>query len=395
MLTSRTIATVGLLLVARASCGYDLNSWPTHYTFDDGTDIALIGVYRYDVNDFSNDRLPNGKSAFENAHTNRRKELGLTLKKSGVYDAIVDFEYESRTWLDTFLRIQSKAFLGTDYGAFRVGYTKTPVGFEGVTATKADSFLELALPSAAVFEGRRTGIDWAFERPQYVLNLGYYCCKDLLGDNHGHTIGARAAWTPIKAAGEVLHLGLSASSEHRDSFVDGRGIEHAPSVRLSAPPEAGLTPVRLIDDGSLSNADRVDRSGLEGLWIDGPWSVQGEALHESVSRFGGKPDVSVNGAYAFGSWVLTGESRPYSNGNTGNIKPRSGWGAWELLLRYSELNLNSGSVVGGTEHDWTLGANWYLTEHFKFQANYIYATSEKGNLSLDPHIFEARVQIYF
>ena len=66
-----------------------------------------------------------------------------------------------------------------------------------------------------------------------------------------------------------------------------------------------------------------------------------------------------------------------------------------LLLRYSEIDLNDAPVQGGREHDWTLGANWYLTEHFKFQANYIKAYSDKGNLSLDPTIFELRAQIYF
>ena len=67
----------------------------------------------------------------------------------------------------------------------------------------------------------------------------------------------------------------------------------------------------------------------------------------------------------------------------------------ELLLRYSEIDLNDAPVQGGKEHDWTLGANWYLTSHFKFQANYIKAYSDKGNLSLDPTIFELRAQLMF
>jgi phosphate-selective porin OprO and OprP len=392
-----TIALSSIILGVQMTCAsaYDANDWPVHYTFDDGTAIGLTGVYRYDINDFSSDTLANGKQAFEDSHTNRRKELGLTLKKKGVYDAIVDYEYQGKTWLDVFLRLQSKAFFGEDYGAFRFGYSKTPVGFEAVTGTKADTFLELALPSQAIFEGRRTGIDWAFERAAFIANVGYYWGQDLLGDNDGTTLGGRVAWTPRKSEGDVIHLGVSASSEHRDSTTDGRDIEHAPSARVSTPPETGLSPVRLIDTGSLTKADHVDRRGLEGLWIDGPWSVQSEALREVISRYGGNPDFSANGFYAFGSWVLTGESRPYSAGNISNIKPNGDWGAWELLLRYSELNLNDGPIQGGKEHDWTVGANWYLTQHFKFQANYIWAKSDKGNLSIDPRIFELRAQIYF
>lgn len=375
--------------------GYDADDWPVHYTFQDGTDVGLSGVYRFDVNDFNHDNLPNGSSRFEDSATNRRKELALTLKKKGVYDAIVDYEYQGNKWLDVALRLQSKAFFGQDYGAFRFGYTKTPVGFEGVTSTKADSFLELALPVQAIFESRRTGVDWAFERPAYIANVGYYRGQDLQGDNDGTTLGARVAWTPRKAVGDVVHLGVSASRENRQSTTDGRGIDHAPSARLNTPPEAGLTPIRLIDTGSLTDANCVERTGLEGLWIDGSWSVQGERLRETISRYGGNPDFSASGFYVFGSWVLTGESRPYAGGNVGNIKPKGPWGAWELLLRYSELNLNDAPIQGGKEHDWTLGANWYLTQHFKFQANYIWAKSDKGNLSLDPRIFEVRAQIYF
>jgi phosphate-selective porin OprO and OprP len=391
-----------LILLASFACtpgaarAYDIDDWPTHYTFSDGTDVGLVGAYRYDINDFSNDTLANGTHRFEDSSTNRRKELGLTLKKKGVYDAIVDFEYQGRTWLDVFLRVQSKAVFGEDYGAFRFGYSKTPVGFEGVTSTKADTFLELALPSQAIYESRRTGIDSAFERQAYIVNAGYYWGQDLLGDNDGTTVAGRVAWTPRKQEGDVIHLGISASRENRDSTTDGRDIEHAASARLSTAPEAGLTPIRLIDTGSLSNANHVERNGLEALWIGGPWSVQAEDLRENVSRYGGKPDFDASGFYVFGSWLVTGESRPYANGNIGgNIKPKNPWGAVELLLRYSELDLNYGIIQGGKEHDWTLGANWYLTQHFKFQANYIWAKSDKGNLSIDPRIFELRAQIYF
>lgn len=391
----------GVLLGLIAGCGAavahaaDINDWPTHYTFADGTDLALVGAYRFDVNDFAGDTLANGHPALVDSHTSRRKEFGLTLRRKGVYDAIIDYEYQGHTWLDTFVRVQSSALFGSDYGALRFGYSKTPVAFEGVTSTKADSFLELALPVQAIFEGRRSGIDWAFERPLYLVNAGYYWGQDLLGDNDGTTLAGRAAFTPRKGDGDVVHLGISASREHREATTDGRDVAHPPTARVSTPPEAGLTPVRLVDSGTLTNIGRIGRSGLEGLWIAGPWSLQGETLRERIRRTAGQPDFDATGFYVFGSWVLTGESRPYSGGNVGNIKPKGVRGAWELLVRYSELDLNSGPVLGGKEHDWTLGVNWYLTEHFKFQANYIWATSARGNLALDPRIAELRVQIYF
>ena len=94
---------------------WDWENWPTHYTFSDGTDLGIVLVYRYDVNNFGDDELPNGTNQFEDSATNRRKELGLQLRKKGVYDAIVDYEYQGKTWLDTNVRFYSKAFFGEDY----------------------------------------------------------------------------------------------------------------------------------------------------------------------------------------------------------------------------------------------------------------------------------------
>lgn len=37
---------------------YDASDWPTHYTVSDGTDIGVVGAYRYDINEFIDDRKP-------------------------------------------------------------------------------------------------------------------------------------------------------------------------------------------------------------------------------------------------------------------------------------------------------------------------------------------------
>lgn len=391
----KLVPTIAVFTIAASSFAYAANDWPTHYAFGDGSDLGLIGMYRYDVNEFSNDMAADGSHAYADSATNRRKEFGLRLKKKGVYSAVVDYEYQGKSWLDVNLRLYSKAFLGKDYGAFRFGYSKTPVSFEGNTSTKATSFLELSLPAQAMFEGRRTGIDWQYERPGFIVNLGCYTGQDLVGDNDGTTIGGRIAWTPHESAGDVMHLGVSASQEDRDATRDGRGVDHPPSARFRTPPEAGLTPVRLVDSGTLSNAGRIRRGGLEGLWIGGPWSVQGEALRAEVSRYGGMPNFAARGFYLFASWVATGESRPYRAGNVGNVNPDGRGGAWEFLLRYSTIDLDDGAIRGGREHDWTLGANWYLDDHFKFQANYIRASIDRGSLAIDPRIFELRAQLAF
>jgi phosphate-selective porin OprO/OprP len=67
----------------------------------------------------------------------------------------------------------------------------------------------------------------------------------------------------------------------------------------------------------------------------------------------------------------------------------------ELALRYSELNLDDAPVLGGTESDWTLGANWYINRYLKLQGNYVHAHSDRRGLVVDPNVVEVRAQIAF
>ncbi|NII55523.1 porin [Luteibacter sp. SG786] len=364
-------------------------NWPTHYVFADGTDVGLSLKYQYDLDRFSHD-----EGTYEDAQTNRRKEFGFFVRKKGVYDGTVVFDFQTKTWLDVFFRMQSKALFGNDVGAFRVGFMKTPVGFEGNTSTGSTSFMETSLPMQAIYAARRLGVDWALARKAYLVQLGYYKGGNLQGDLDGRMVAARAAWTPMNSPGNVLHLGGSYSRENPDGSTDGRGRYNPPSVRLRALPEAGLATRRLIDSGALSVAEHVERRGLEGLWIRGPWSMQGEYLSARV-KLKDKPTYDAHGWYAFGSWVVTGESRTYSAGNVGDVVPKGPWGALEFVLRYSTLDLDDGPTSGGTEHDWTLGANWYLTKYLKLQANYVRATSDRRDLRIDPHIFQMRAQVMF
>ena len=107
--------------------------------------------------------------------------------------------------------------------------------------------------------------------------------------------------------------------------------------------------------------------------------------------------------YVQGSWILTGESRVYMPATAAygapkpasNFSPKDGtWGAFELVARFSDLNLNShtsatdnvvtnwtntgktytyyNTVRGGNQKIVTLGVNWYLNPAVKVALDYQY-----------------------
>ncbi|MGH8080167.1 MAG: OprO/OprP family phosphate-selective porin, partial [Lysobacter sp.] len=184
---------------------------------------------------------------------------------------------------------------------------------------------------------------------------------------------------------DIVHLGVSASNEKRDDDL----------ARVRVRPEAFLTDVRLVDSGSLSKVEAIDRLGLEAIWQRGPVLLQSEYLHIDVDRTGLR-DYRADGYYVSAAWVLTGEKRSYKSAAFGNVKPKRAGGAVELAARYSRVDLNDRGVsLGGSQRDWTLAVNWYLSTHFKLQANYVMVDSERRGLSLDPNVGELRMQVYF
>jgi len=108
------------------------------------------------------------------------------------------------------------------------------------------------------------------------------------------------------------------------------------------------------------------------------------------------------GYYVYLSYFITGEHRKYktSNGYFVRVKPKSdflngGFGAWEVGIRYSKLDLNDDDTRGRRLDDFTFGVNWYLNPHVRIMANYIYfLINNLDNSDLtDAHAFILRFQV--
>jgi len=151
-----------------------------------------------------------------------------------------------------------------------------------------------------------------------------------------------------------LHLGISGRYAGADNNT----------ARYRARPESNVSEYYL-DTGSFTS-DHAWNVGLEALWNQGPFSILSEYNHAWVEApTSGSPEFY--GYYFTGSWILTGETRPYDRtvGYARRVMPTHRWGAPELVFRFAHEDLNGGLISGGSFDKTYVGINWWATRRWK------------------------------
>ncbi len=274
----------------------------------------------------------------------------------------------------------------------KVGNFFEPFGLELHTSSKYLTFMERALPNVFV-PGRNLVFSLSSHGENWTTSMGLFGSGiDNENDDgdESHAFATRTTFAPLYEKNRSVHLG--GAFEYRKLKGD--------DVRIRVSPESRISTVRLVDV-NIPEAKDSRTWSAEVATVIGPFSAQAEYIDVSYdSRF--LSDIDFSGWYTYASWFLTGESRVYkpSQGTFSRVKPngivgKGGYGAWELAVRYSEIDLNDGFLRGGREDNVTLGLNWYATPTIRFMANYIFADSKRNGINDDPQIFQLRSQIDF
>jgi phosphate-selective porin OprO/OprP len=326
-----------------------------------------------------------------------------TLWKDYLFKAQYDFAGGDADFKDVYLGMKNIPVVGT----LLVGQMHEPFSLEELTSSNYITFMERSLPTGAFAPSRKTGI----RASNAVLDKGmtwalgiFYGDSDDYGDSDFDNtrdldLTLRLTGLPYyKNKGkQLLHLGLGYSRQFRD--------EGKTTVRYRNRPESHLTDVRLVDTGDI-DLDNADLLNPEVAFVWGPLSFQGEYFWTRLDSSGAN-DPAFQGAYAYGSWFMTGENRPYStsSGKFSRVKPtnnfhptsKGGPGAWEFGVRWSWIDLNDEQIRGGKENNITVGVNWYLNPNYRVMFNYIYADVEDRSGAEDgkANIFQTRFQVDF
>jgi len=327
---------------------------------------------------------------FRRVHLSAAGKVAKNLK----YKIETSFAHGDLGFRDVYIK-----YTAGKYGNFAVGSIAEPTGLDMATSSKYIPFFERAMVTSmqnfrwgsglhyenfGLFDGKATfqlaltnnGLDGGgFKDPSLEdgMNFVTRATGTLINDKDNH---------------KVVHVGVNYANRPY-SDLKFRAENHMGEDQSTGKYHY------------VMGGDRRTDLGFELGTTFGPLSVQGEYKTQSWDATG--VDFNMASYYAFASYFLTGEHRPYKHGAFGRVKPKNdidngGFGALEVLARYSTMHASDDviSANAGLPQDVnniTFGLNWYLNAHARVMYNYVMTDDNDALGNLNQHLF--RVQIDF
>lgn len=278
----------------------------------------------------------------------------------------------------------------------RIGKVKGPIGLERLQSGGAIAFVERGFPTELA-PNRDLGVqlqgDLFENRLSYTLGVynGAPDGRDAATTNPDNEFeyAGRVFWEPFKNSANAwsgLGLGIAAST----GDTRGTGNNVLPRYRTPGQVQFFGYNANIAGDGLRR------RISPQGYFYRGRFGALAEYItSEQDVRVASGPFLGRRASLEHEAWqvtagiVLTGEDAGYR----GVAKPDrpfkvggEGWGAFELVGRYGELNVDDDAfplfsnpaTSARASRAWTLGLNWYLDSNLKLVANYTEASFDGG-----------------
>ncbi|MFC1778310.1 OprO/OprP family phosphate-selective porin [Pseudomonadota bacterium] len=288
------------------------------------------------------------------------------------------------------------SYSGWNRAMLALGIRDPAFSLESVSQSSALTFMERALPVAALSERKSGGVSFLRRSPHNILNASlilFNVSQDNLRED-GQGIVLHYVYSPVEYGNDdSIHLGGSFSYRINAS---------EDSTQFRSRPEVATVNDYFVDTGLVAGSSEVGRLSIELSQVRGRFSWQTELLTTRVHR-DASPAVDFWGTYFFVSWFLTEDKRNYQFGSgdyeqvsVGAPFLKGGKGAFELAFRGSYVDLTDQSVIGGREKNLSLGLNWYLNQKIRLMANVVKVldVDRPGHEydGMDPLIFSLRAQ---
>ncbi len=275
----------------------------------------------------------------------------------------------------------------------RAGKFKPFVGLERLQSGSDIKFIERSYVSNNILPNRDLGAAIHGDVLEGKLNysVGIYNGVVDGGDittvqdtNVDKEYAARLFATPFKDTDSILAgLGFGLAATH-GNFKGSSLATGLPAYKTPGQQSSFFA----YTAGTVANGAR-GRISPQAYYYYGPFGVITEYARVSQDVTNGtKSDKLENDAWQIaGSYLITGEDASFKG-----VKPKQvfntdggGWGAWELVARYQENNIDSKAfqtsstattgyadqrLNASSAKSWAAGINWYLNQNVKVVLNY-------------------------
>jgi phosphate-selective porin OprO/OprP len=271
----------------------------------------------------------------------------------------------------------------------RAGKFKSPVGLEQLQEDVNLTFAERSLANDLV-PNRDIGAQLQGFLFNDTLNyqIGVFngepdgTTQADLDSNSGKDFEARLFAKPFKNGSLSPLRGLGVGF----AFTDGRqtGTTAAPNLPTYVTP--GQQTFFAYNTGAFANGDRR-RLAPQAYYYWGPFGLLTEYIQsaQEVSRGGVSRNIQNHGWQVNVGWVLTGEDAGFDGVTPSRafIPGRGGWGAWQVVARYSQLTVDDDAFIGSAATrlatitasarqatDTGIGLNWYVSRWIRVYLDY-------------------------
>src|SRR6185295_13851907 len=297
----------------------------------------------------------------------RRARLIVEGKLERFFDWRIEGDFSDTTSTilrDFYVRVHRFDELQLTFGQVRV-----PISQEEIRQDAVQDFVERSLVNGLV-PSRSPGImaSGVIGKGVFEYQVGAFNGKGLLALNNNSTPeGAlRLRFAPWKNSKDFWTRGIAFGG----AYTQGKSVGGT-SVR-------GQTESRSFTFFTPDTVNgQINRANGEFTWMLGPAAFRTEYVQTSQEREnlgpGGTtlPGVIAKGTMALFTYLLTGETKPESgavvprNNLFGEKNGKPGFGAWELKVRYSNLQISDATTKSNRAETWYFGVNWYLNRYVR------------------------------
>lgn len=301
----------------------------------------------------------------------------------------VGFANNKVTLKDAFLEY------GKEGNYFRAGYMLGYFSMDESTSTNDFIFHTGSNVTETFYPDRRIGLSYTRSLAAYYFSFGAFCGDGLTFSEEvepGYNFTGRGVWRPVHEEGKLFHIGTGVLFKvpNKDTETGMR------SLRLKSKGVTYLPSPRLLDM-TLESVRNQLQTNVECLFFREKWMMQTEYLLMRVQR-AAAPAFMAQGGYIQGGFLIRGRRFAYDAIDALPVMPVE---PHSILLacryNYTDLNDASSHVFGGSQHDLSVGINYYFNRYLSSRLNYARVWTDRyaaqGKCSLN--VMQVRLQVRF